>query len=218
MELLVVTLAYITPGRDTDVLDRVRLIADTVRNAAGLITSRFYRSRSRDSYYLMLTTWDDEESWKRAQERHNPKKLLLQSGKELLASMPNQWLMHYLWGYNRPLATPVLATSHLITAQPQQIDTLQQSWLQRLRQQIMEPSLASGLLARGTHEDQFVFRQNTTGETLDFFRQQDTILLGLFSWGSEAEREQFYTDPHYQIVNRLITSTGGMQMLPLEPM
>ncbi len=41
MELLAVTLAHITPGRDADGLARIRLISDSVRNAPGLVISRF---------------------------------------------------------------------------------------------------------------------------------------------------------------------------------
>ena len=82
MELLVITLAHTVAGREADALARIRLIADTVRNAPGLVTSRFYRSRGQEAYYFMLTTWDDEESWQRAQERHNPKHLLLGSSME----------------------------------------------------------------------------------------------------------------------------------------
>ena len=125
MELLVVTLAHITPGRDTDGLAHIRLISDTVRNAPGLVISRFYRSRGHDSYYFMLTTWEDEESWRRAQERYNPKQLLLGSTAELLIDPPEQWLMHYLWGYSRPAAVPILAAAHLATIRADQADRTQ---------------------------------------------------------------------------------------------
>src|SRR5918911_227382 len=109
MELLVVTLAYTIPGRDADILARIRLIADTVRNAPGLVTSQTYRSLGAHSYFLLLTTWDSEESWQRSQDRYNPKQLLLSSATELLAALPEQWLMYYLWGYSRPAAIPLLA-------------------------------------------------------------------------------------------------------------
>ena len=77
MELLVVTLAHTMVDKEADGLARIHLISDTVRNAPGLVTSRFYRSRGQESYYFLLTTWEDEESWQKAQERHNPKQLLL---------------------------------------------------------------------------------------------------------------------------------------------
>src|SRR5256885_13660959 len=85
MELIVVTLANIRPGRDADVLARIRLISDTIRNAQGLVTSRFYRGRDSRPFYLMLTTWEDDEAWRRAQERYNPRHLLLGSATEMLA-------------------------------------------------------------------------------------------------------------------------------------
>src|SRR5207248_11450446 len=98
MELLVVTLAHITPGRDTDGLAHIRLISDTVRNAPGLVISRFYRSRGHASYYFMLSTWEDEESWRMAQERYNRKQLLLGSTAELVIDAPEHWLMTYQMG------------------------------------------------------------------------------------------------------------------------
>ena len=94
MELLLVTVAHTKPGRDADILARIRLIADTMRNVPGILTSQFYRSRGDTSYYVMLTTWDSEESWQRAKERYSPKYLLLSSATELLATTPEQWLMH----------------------------------------------------------------------------------------------------------------------------
>src|SRR5437764_14157778 len=104
MELLVVTLAHTPPGRDADGLAQVRLMSDTVRNATGLINARFYCSRGQEAYYFILTTWEDEDSWQRAQEHYNPKQLLLGSAPDLLTDPPEQWLMHYLWGYSRPAA------------------------------------------------------------------------------------------------------------------
>src|SRR5438876_12283981 len=106
MELLVVTLAHITPGRDTDGLAHIRLISDTVRNAPVLVISRFYRSRGHDAYYFMLTTWEDDESWRRLQDRYNPKQLLLVATAELLIDPPQQCLMHYVGGYSQPPTAP----------------------------------------------------------------------------------------------------------------
>src|SRR5690242_1891980 len=139
MELLIVTVAYTTSSRDADVLARIRFISDTLHNAPGMISSRFYRSRGNDatspapthstshSYYIMLTTWDDEENWQRAQERYNPKQLLLGSTKELLTAPPQQWQMRYLWGYSRPAAAPIVAAAHLCTTRPDQIEFRQQN-------------------------------------------------------------------------------------------
>src|SRR2546426_2105255 len=108
MEILVVTSAYTTIEHNTDVLAQVQWIADTLPNAPGLISSRFYRNRENSSAYLMFTTWEDEESWQRAQERYNPKTLLQSSAIRQLAAPPEQWRMHYLWGYNRPAVTPTV--------------------------------------------------------------------------------------------------------------
>src|SRR5437588_11628483 len=115
MELLVATLAHSAPGRDADGLARIRLISDIARNVPGLVIVRTYRSRGHDAYYFMLTTWEDEEVWQKAQERHNPKQLFLESVGELLMAPPDQWLMHYLWGYSRPSATATLVAAHLAT-------------------------------------------------------------------------------------------------------
>src|ERR1700724_1173067 len=113
MELLVVTLAHISAGKDAEGLARVRLISDTVRNAPGLMNARFYRSREPDSYYFLLTTWENEEFWQKAQERYSPRNLLLAADRELLTAPPEQWLMHYLWGYSRPSAQPDIAAAHV---------------------------------------------------------------------------------------------------------
>lgn len=48
MELLVVTLAHTMVDKEADGLARIHLISDTVRNAPGLVTSRFYRSRGQN--------------------------------------------------------------------------------------------------------------------------------------------------------------------------
>src|SRR5260370_28839303 len=102
MELLVVTLAQTNAGYDADILARIRLVADSVRNAPGLITSRFYRGSNRGNayYYVMLTTWDSQEGWQRAKERYSPKFLLLNSASRFLTALPEQWLMQYLLGYS----------------------------------------------------------------------------------------------------------------------
>src|ERR1700726_2657914 len=135
MELLAITLAQLTAGKENDGLARIRLISDTVRNAQGLVTSLFYRSRGDESYYFILTAWEDEEYWQRAQERHSPRQLLLASPTELLAAQPEQWLMHYHWGYSRPGAKPILAAAHLATIRPDQAELAQRGWIESLRRQ-----------------------------------------------------------------------------------
>src|SRR5579859_1803259 len=221
MELLVATLAYTKPGRDADILAHIRLIFDTVRNAPGLVTTRFYRSQGSDSYYFMLTTWDEEESWRRAQERHNPRNLLLTSAQELLIAPPEQWLLRYLWGYSRPAASATLAAAYLATIRPEQTEFAQRGWMTGLQQQATQSTLAFSFLARGAREESINTQGNslpTTPRSEDPIYQQGSILLNLFSWANEAEREEFFADPHYQAIHKFVSSVGVVRMLPLEPL
>jgi heme-degrading monooxygenase HmoA len=220
MELLVVTLAHTAPGRDTDGLARIRLISDTVRNAPGLVTARFYRSRGHDSYYFMLTTWEDEESWRRAQERHNPKQLLIGTGTELLLAPPEQWLMRYLWGYSRPLAAPILAVAHLATVRPDQRERTQRGWIESLHRQAVQPTLAFAFLARGANEDTLPPGPSPAASSMNEGEspyQQGSIFLNLLCWASEADREDFYMDPNYRAISIFLNSVGIIQLLALDP-
>src|SRR5579859_3014595 len=153
MELLVATLAHTALGNDVDGLARLRLISDTVRNAPGLVNARFYRSREPESYYFMLTTWEDEDFWYKAQDRYSPKNLLIGSTDELLTVPPEQWLMRYLWGYSRPSAQPVIAAAHVATVRPDQAIRVEQGWIEGLRRQAAQPTLAFAFLARDDNED-----------------------------------------------------------------
>ena len=218
MELLIVTLAYTLPGRDADVLVRIRLISDAVRNAPGLVSSRFYRSRGNESYYLMLTTWEDEESWHNAHERHNPKQLLLTHAAEVLTMPPQQWLMSYLWGYYHPIAAPVVAAVHLATIRAQQADFAQQGCLKGLRLQTLQPSLAFAFLSRGIHEEHTQQADGSTPEIVPEIIQGGSVFLNLFSWINEEERENFYADPHYRSINTFLGNLGTLHVLPLEPL
>lgn len=222
MELLVVTLAHTTPGKDADALARIRFIYDTVRNAPGLVTSHFYRSRGKDSYYIMITTWDDDESWQKAQERHNPRQLLLGSAKELLTAAPQQWLMRYLWGYSRPAAKPIVAAAHLCTARIEQAEFVQTKYIEGLRHYATQPMLAFAFLARGAYEESIQATRaavvsSTAGSTNPSY-QHGTTFLSLFSWGSEEEREDFYTDSYTRTLNRFMNNMGSTSILQLEPM
>jgi len=210
MELLVATLAHTTPGRDADGLARIRLISDTVRNAPGLVIARFYRSRGNDAYYFMLTTWEDEDCWGRAQERYNPKQLLLGSATELLIDAPEQWLMHYLWGYSRPASMPILAAAHLATIRPDQAERTQRGWIESLRRQAVQPMLSFAFLARGIKEDAAVPGSSQTTSA--------SIFLNLLSWASEADREDFYVDPNYQAISLFLGGVGVIQILTLDPL
>jgi quinol monooxygenase YgiN len=223
MELLVATLARTLPDKEEDGLARVHLIADTVRNAPGLINAGFYRSLGRDSYYFMLTTWEDEDFWQKAQERYNPGHLLLGSATELLMAPPEQWLMSYLWGYSRPTtsAAPIVAAAHLVTLRPDQVEPIQRGWIEGLRRQAVEPILAFAFLARGMNEEAALSTMPSTGGNKANgevpIYQQGSIFLNLLSWPGEAEREEFYSDPTYQAISRLLKSRGVVQILPLEP-
>lgn len=219
MELLVVTLAHTPGSRDVDVLARIRLIADAVRNAPGMIESRFYRGRGKAPYYVALTAWDDEESWRRAQGRHNPGQLLLEHCADLLTAPPEQWLMHYLWGYSRSTATTTMAAAHLATLGPAQIDATQQEWLRRLRQQSLQSTLSFSFLARGMHEPVLSPKTPspaTPTESQDAFFTYRGILLNLLSWASDSDREEFYAHPGYQAIYKMVNSAGKMHVLPLE--
>lgn len=210
-----------TPGRDADALTRIRLISDTVRNAPGLISSRFYRGRGNDSYYCMLTSWDDEESWQRAQERHNPRQLLLGSATELLTASPQQWLMRYLWGYNRPAATSTLAAAHLAAIRPNQIEFAQQGCIQGLQQEELHTMLAFAFLARGARDESIPANaplHAPVSEPPNLSYQQGSTLLMLFSWANEEDREEFYADPHYRAIDNFISNLGTQHILPLELM
>ncbi|HYX51685.1 MAG TPA: antibiotic biosynthesis monooxygenase, partial [Ktedonobacteraceae bacterium] len=115
MELLVATLAHMAPGQDDDGTTRLRLFSETIQNAPGLVNARIYRSREPESYYFILTTWEDEDFWYKAQDRYNPKNLLRGPAAEPLMANPEQWLMYYLWGYSRPSAQPAIAAAHIVT-------------------------------------------------------------------------------------------------------
>jgi|SRR5579863_5866717 len=219
MELLVVTLAHTNPGRDADGLARMRIISDTVRNVQGLVTARFYRSRGNESYYFILTTWEDEDSWQKARERFSPRKLLLGSATELLTGQPEQWLMQYLWGYSRPAAAPLLAAAHLATIRAGQADLTQRGWIESLRRQAMQPNIAFAFLARGINEDSIQSQppSGITGSDETIY-QQGSVFLNVLSWGSETDREDFYADPNYEAISRFIGSMGVIQILPLDPL
>jgi hypothetical protein len=225
MELLVITLAQLMPGKETDGLARIRLISDTIRIAPGLVTSLFYRSRGDDGYYLVLTTWEDEEFWIRAQERHSPRQLLLASPTELLTAPPEQWLMHYHWGYSRPGAKPILAAAHLATIRPDQAELAQRGWIESLRRQAVQPTLALAFLARGVKDTSSWLSKppqataaRGAGSPVESPYLHGPIFLNLLSWASEADREDFYADPNHKTIRRFLNGIGTIQTLALEPL
>ncbi len=217
MELLVVTLAYTTPTQDIDTLARIQLINETVRNVPGLLVSHFYRGRGSSPCYAILTTWEDDEAWLRAQERYNPKQLLSSSATQFLTAPPEQWSFNYLWGYSRPAATSTLAAIHLATVRPEQADVVQRAWVEGLKRQVAQSILAFAFLARGIHE-----QDSSASLTQESVRvatpAQGSTFLNLLSWSIEREREDFYAGSNYKAVNRFVTSMGTIQTFSLEPL
>ncbi len=217
MELLVATLAHTTKGNDADALARVRLISETIRNAPGIINVRFYHSREGEAYYFMLTTWEDEEFWQKAQDRYNPKDLLLGSTSELLVAAPEQWLTYYLWGYSRPSAKPVIAAAHLATVRADQADRIQRGWIESLRRQAVQPTLAFAFLARGRNDDSaspVYDNASTAGNAHQF----SSTFLNLLSWSGETQQKEFYSDQNYKAINNYLNSAGVVRVLALDPL
>ncbi|GCE20458.1 antibiotic biosynthesis monooxygenase family protein [Dictyobacter kobayashii] len=217
-ELLVVTLAHVLPGKDTEARARIRSIAETLRSAPGLISTRLYRGRHNGIVYLLLTTWEDEQSWLKAQERHMPKQLLL-AATDILASDPEQWLLYYLWGYSRPTASAQLSSAHIMTLAPQKIGLIQKQWLMALHQPELQTSLTFAFFARGINDTPTANRMATvvhTGSYREIFAQQSSLLFGFFSWANEMEREDFYAQPIYQQVKKFVEREGPSNILSLE--
>ena len=220
MELLVATLAHTVAGKDVDGLARLRFISDTMQNAPGLVNTRFYRGREPESYYFMLTTWEGEESWHKAQGRHSPKNLLIGSAGEILATPSEQWLMHYLWGYSRPSAQPAIAAAHLVTVRPDQADRVERSWIEGLRWQAEQPTLAFAFLARGRSEDGALTEHaSTTNNTATEGRadKYNPNFLNLLSWPGETQRKDFYADQNYKALSGFLSSVGVVRVLALDP-
>ncbi len=223
MELLVITLVQANPAREGDAMARIRLIADSVRNAPGLLNARFYRGKGPDISYFILTTWENCEWWQKTQERHDPRMLLLNSQPGIFLAAPDQWLMQYIWGYSRPLAQSVVVAAHLALVRPDQTARVQHIWLESLRQQAIEPILAFALLAR-TLEEEPADAAHTPSQTLqapELQRRpagQRPMFLNLLSWPSETYREDFYTNEHYRNMQGLLNSAGFVRILKLDPL
>lgn len=219
MELLVATLVYTTQGRDTDAISQVHQLASTLRSAPGLINTRVYRSRGPGAYYLMLTSWENEDYWHKAHSRHDPRQSLLNARQDLFASPPEQWLMYYLWGYSRPSGDPQLTTLHLLTTHPGQGEGAQHHWLDMLQQQVIEPRLAFAFLARGAKEELLPQVVSQNKEAMLAHREairQGATFLNLLSWQTENQRKDFYSSTQYQKTERFLNAIGTMQVLILE--
>ncbi len=221
MELLVATLAHTALGKDMDALAHLRLISDTIRNAPGLVNARFYRSRDPESYYFTLTTWEDEEFWYKAQDRYSPRDLFMGSAGELLMTPPEQWLMHYLWGYSRPSAQPAIAAAHVVTVRPDQADRVERSWIEELRRQTTQLTLAFAFLARGRNEDTLLPHDasilNNNKATESLADKYSSNFLNLLSWPGEMQRRNFYADQNYKAISGFLSSVGVVRVLELDP-
>ncbi len=220
MDLLIVTLVQTNPQREIDVVARLRLIADTIRNAQGLLTANFYRGRGGNANFVILTTWDSEESWQLAQERYSPKNLLLSSATQLLTASPEQWLMSYLWGYSRPASTATQAMIHLAYIRPDQFERVQKGWLEGMRRLTAYPLLAFSILARGIHEHSMLAQQASLtahAEPVAPDYLQGPVFLNLLTWANDMDREDFLEDTTYQAILRFIRTAGSIQTFTLEP-
>src|SRR5436305_14562176 len=221
MELLVATLAHMALGKDDDRPTRLRLISETILYAPGLVNARFYHSREPESYYFILTTWEDEDFWYKAQDRYSPKNLLRGSAAELLTANPEQWLMRYLWGFSRPSAQPAIAAAHIVTVRPDQAERVERSWTEGLRRQVAQPALAFSFLARGKNEDSAFIHDYSTlnNEKLeDSANNSSSNFLNLLSWPGETQRKGFYADQNYKAISGFLSSVGVIRVLPLDPL
>jgi quinol monooxygenase YgiN len=221
MELLVVTLAYIQPGQDANAQATLQQVVDTVRSAIGIITVRVYRGREHGLYYLLMTTWEDEESWHKAQDRYDPRTHLLERP-ELLLTAPEQWLMSYQWGYTRPARTSNISTAHIMTIPAGLEATAQQAWIDAFQRQALAPTLAFAFLARGIDRDatapRRAIKKGQQQELPKNIYQQGPILLSFLSWASEIEREEFYTSSPYRVLQKKVEAAGISRILPLDPL
>jgi heme-degrading monooxygenase HmoA len=222
MELLVATLVHMAIGKDDEGTTRLRLISETIQNAPGLVNARFYHSREPESYYFILTTWEDEDFWHKAQDRYNPKNLLRGSTAELLTTYPEQWLMHYLWGYSRPSAQPAIAAAHIVTVRPDQAERVERSWIEGLRRQVTQPALAFAFLARGRNEDRAFIHNQFSVNNIKFTEAStsnySSNFLNVLSWPGETQRKDFYADQNYKAISGFLSSVGVVRVLALDPM
>lgn len=221
MELLVATLAHITLSSDDDGTTRLRLISETIQNAPGLVNARFYHSRGPESYSFILTTWEDEDFWYKAQDRYNPKTLLRESTTEVLTAQPEQWLMRYVWGYSRPSAQSTIAAVHLVTVRPEQVERVERIWIEGLRRQVKQPVLAFAFLARGRNEDSAFNHDQTKVSNIKFTDASTNIysstFLNVLSWPNETQRKDFYADQHYKAISSFLSSVGVVRIVSLDP-
>ena len=219
-ELLVVTLVYTLPDRDADALAHIRHIGETMRNATGLVTSYFYRSREQQPSYFLLTTWEDEENWQQARENYNPAVLLL-ARPDLLAALPEQWYMYYCWGYSRPARLQTVATTHIATIQSDAFEATHKAWLQELRKQAKQFTFTFGFLAYGVADAQLEYATvNAVTETVNAdLIKKGNVLLTFISWPSDTDRVAFYRSNAYRAMSAMVEQKSNMShLLTLDPL
>jgi hypothetical protein len=217
MELLVATLAHTVRGASEDALARVRLVVDTMKNVPGVMNTRLYAGREGDGSYFILTSWEDEEFWRRAQEqeRQNPRDLLYSAGSELLTAAPEQWQMHYLWGYSRPSAQPTVAAAHLATVRPDAIERIQRAWIETLQYQAAQMALAFAFLTRGGKAD--TGSSSANGNAAQQEGAGGSTFLNLLSWPDETQQKEYYADLHYKAFRGYLNQVGMERVMLLEP-
>lgn len=217
MELLVATLAQTARGANEEAMARVRLVVDTMKNVPGMMNTRLYAGREDEGCYFILTTWEDEEFWRRAQEqeRQNPRDLLFSAGSELLTAAPEQWQMHYLWGYSRPSALPTIAAAHLATVRPDASDRIQRAWIETLQRQAAQLTLAFAFLTRGQKAGTSPYGIN--GSALPRENAGGSTFLNLLSWSDDTQQKEFYADLHYKAFRGHLNQVGMERVIMLEP-
>jgi heme-degrading monooxygenase HmoA len=215
MELLVATLAHTARGANEEALARVRLVVDTMKNVPGMTNVRLYAGRDGEACYFILTSWEDEEFWHKAQERQNPRDLLLNANSELLTAAPEQWQMHYLWGYSRPSAQPTIAAAHLATVQPDAAERIQRAWIESLQHQATQPALAFAFLTRGRNVDTASYGKNGSAPMQE--NANRSTFLNLLSWPGETQQKDFYADQRYKTFRGYLNQVGMERIIMLEP-
>jgi len=217
MELLVATLAHTARGANEEALARVRLVVDTMKNVPGIMNTRLYAGREGDGSYFILTSWEDEELWRKAQEqeRQNPRDLLHSAAGELLTTAPEQWQMSYLWGYSRPSAQPTIAAAHLATVRPDATERIQRVWIENLQRQAAQLALAFAFLTRGRKVDNGLYVANGSAP------QQEGVggstFFNLLSWPDETQQREYYADLHYKAFRGYLNQVGMERVILLEP-
>lgn len=215
-ELLVTTIAHIQAGRDADILAQMQFIKDTIQRAPGLVAFHTYRSREPRTAYLITSIWESYESWRIENERHDLQMLLL-TRPDLLTKPPEQWYMHYCWGYRRPARPQTLSTMYIAQMPPEVLPAIRQAYLHEIRQQAAQFVFSGGFLAQG--RDEFTRQRSTNAEPTETSPiQQDNTLLINISWSSENEQVTFTNGEGYQRLANILGRQSTIQMLTLDPL